>query len=201
MNRNAISRISRESRVVCLSFVMLLAAGLTGQATADPPESSGIVARFLHPGIVLFPDPEHGLAVFVNMSRKDLCSGAMAGEVDLDFKFVDTPSSAQLELMKGSNVPVYLHPIDGAPPPSPCHEAIADKPAFVGTVDIVSNDNETCPCQNNRTNSFGRRGGGTVYSTADGSRWHYAWHWRFLIDKNDEFRVATQSYRLHPVGG
>ncbi|MFR9778431.1 hypothetical protein ACL02O_20560 [Micromonospora sp. MS34] len=42
---------------------------------------------------------------------------------------------------------------------------------------------------------------GSAYSTKNGSRWRYAWHWRLLIDKNDAFGVTTASVLLHPLGG
>lgn len=172
---------------------------LAGPASADPPASSGVVERFVAPEFLLFPDFEHGLAGYVNITRDEFCTGSGGPQADWNFLLITSPSSAELIRVQAPDQPIYLHRITGEIQ-GPCDANIEDEPSFVGTVDVVLNDNELCPCQNNRTNSFGDRGHGVVYD-ADGGAWHYSWNWRAQINQQDEFRVVTQKYVLHPIGG
>ena len=170
---------------------------LASPAAADPPASSGVVERTAGPDFLLFPDLDNGFVVFVNISREDFC-GAGGAQEDWNFQFVNSPSAAQLLRIQAPDMPIYLHRFSEDVPPlgGPCEDS-QEEPAFVGTVSATLNDNETCPCQNNRTNSFGHRGEGTVYSMGDGGAWHYSWNLRVLVDKNDEFRVTTEKFIFH----
>lgn len=201
MQRIVAGRAITRHQVLLAVAIMgaLLIAVAAAPAAADPPASSGVVQRFVAQDFVAFPDFEHGLAVFVNVSRDDLCDASGGPQADWNVLLVTSPSSAELMRVQAPEMPIYLYRFTGAPE-GPCVEEIEDDPALTGTVDAVINDNELCPCQNNRTNSFGDRGVGTVYDGA-GSAWHYSWNWRALIDQEDMFRVASEKYVLHPVGG
>lgn len=174
-------------------------AVLAGPAAADPPSSSGVVERFLVPEVLLFPDFEHSLVAYVNITRDDFCSGSGGPQADWNILLVSSPSSAELVRIQAPEMPIHLHRFEGTPL-GPCDPAIEEEPSLVGTADVVLNDNELCPCQNNRTNSFGHRGHGTM-SAPDGAAWRYSWNWRGLIDKEDGFRIANEQYVLLPVGG
>ncbi|HEX6228365.1 MAG TPA: hypothetical protein VFZ41_02760 [Solirubrobacterales bacterium] len=195
------ARMARHRTRLTVTIATALAAlvASAGPAAADPPASSGVVERFVAQEFLLFPDFEHGLAVYVNITKEEVCTGTGGPQADWNFLLIASPSSAELIRVQAPDQPIYLHRITGETQ-GPCDPNIEDEPAFVGTVDVVLNDNELCPCQNNRTNSFGDRGHGVVYDT-DGGAWHYSWTWRAQINEQDEFRVVTETYVLHPVGG
>jgi hypothetical protein len=187
------------NRFVALIAIPAAFVAFASPAVADPPDSSGVVERLVIPDITLFADVDEGFVVFVNISRDDFCDSGDPQE-DWNFHLVNSPPGALLGLRQAEDVPVYLYPFNEGVPPlvGPCEDT-QEEPAFVGTADVTLTDNDVF-VSGGRTDSFGEAGRGIVYSTDDGSAWHYSWAVRLLIDRDGVFRVATENSSFHPIG-
>jgi len=186
-------------RLVALIAIPAAFVAFASPAVADPPDSSGVVERLVIPDFTLLADVDEGLALFVNISRDDLCDSGDPQE-DWNFHLVNSPPGALVARIQAPDVPIYLYPFNEDVPPfvGPCEDT-QEEPAFVGTADVTLNDNDVF-VSGGRTDSFGNRGQGIVYSTDDGSAWHYSWTARYLIDRDGVFTVAVENTSLHPIG-
>lgn len=183
-----------------LGAVTLLMTLAVVPAQADPPEQADV------PFIVLFPDFEHDVAVFWNISRDDFCAW-LADGAQGEPPAIEPVSASFHETGQGAVVGSYqaTRPLelwvinDPANPVGPCEDTAGqDGPLAIGHAKVTSNDNDL-DVSGTRTNAFGDRGRGTVVD-GDGGQWHYSWNFTATIDQNGEFNVRTENHNFKKKG-
>jgi hypothetical protein len=184
--------------------VMLLA--VTAPASADPPPESGVVVRVEDPnGFGVFPDFVNGYWVFSNVTRDDFCQW-FDDQDNEPFPTNHSPDQVQLVFASDALVvsvhaggPTDLHAFAGDPFANPCDGSEPDA-ALSGDVRVRVNDNDG-PNEGKRANSFGDRGQGTLHDDS-GAAYRYSWNFRGVWNPDGtEFKVTTNKFNLHPIGG
>jgi hypothetical protein len=186
-----------------VAALAVVAMGLAAPTAAAPPEQVELDDFF-----PLFADLDHGVGVFVNIARDDLCAweeGGFVGPPPVD----QTVSAKLHETGKGAvvasvraDLSIELWRFDPDVPPlvGPCADTDAQTaPWATGTARVEANDNDF-DLSLTRVNSFGVRGQGTVVD-ATGVTWHLSWTTRYQITKDDEFIVRIERFNLHEISG
>ena len=184
-------------KILIVMAALLVALAVVAPVHADPPE------RTDEPIFGVFPDLEHGLAVFWNITRDDFCAWA-AGGFEGAPPVVELVPATNLETGKGAVVasykatrPIELWAVDSDVPPltDPCSDTDEEsQPWASGTAHVVYTDNDRFVSLT-RMNSFGERGQGTVHD-AGGDAWHYSWTFRAQVDQDGEFEVVQEHFTL-----
>ena len=195
----------RKLLATAATAVLFLAMAVP--VSAAPPERSEDTV------FTIFPDTEHGLVVFWNITRDDYCAWEasdfegpppVAGLVP--FKLVSTPTGPIVASYNGSG-PLELWTLDeNAELTGPCEDTDdSSDPWASGAAQSRYTDNDldhnaSLDAGLRRTNTFGDRGQGTVWD-ADGHAWSFSWLTRVLFDGNGEFReVVPYTTQLHRRG-
>lgn len=167
---------------------------------AAPPQTVQV------PFAIIFLDISNDLVVFWNITRDDLCAWEEDG-AEGDLPVQELVTARENETANGAIVVslqavrhLELWSLDAdADFSGPCQDTDGqDEPFAVGTARVQLNDNDL-NVSGSRTNSFGDRGQGKVIA-GDGSRWHYSWVFRALIDRDFEFRVVVERTNLVQQG-
>ena len=149
-------------------------------------------------------DWEHGLVIFWNISRDDFCDwqandfeGPAPVQQLIPAQFVEAGKGALVGVGDGVST-LELWALDqGADLSGPCQDTDAQEgPWAVGTAHFTLNDNDL-DVSLTRTNAFGERGRGSVVDAA-GNTLQYSWHFRLVIDRDDELRVVSEQFTLSP---
>lgn len=188
-------------KILVFTAALLVALAVVAPVHADPPE------RTDEPIFGVFPDSEHGFAVFWNITRDDFCTWA-AGGFEGPPPVVELVPATNLETGKGAVVasykatrPIELWSLDSDVPPltDPCSDTDEQSQAWAtGTAHVVYTDNDRFVSLT-RMNSFGDRGQGTVQD-AGGDAWHYSWAFRAQVDQDGEFSVVHEHFTLKKKG-
>jgi hypothetical protein len=195
----------RKLLATAAAAVLFLAMAVP--VSAAPPERSEDLIW------TIFPDEEHGVVAFWNITRDDYCAWE-ASDFDGDppvagpvaVKFVSTPTGPIVASYWGSG-PLELWTLDeNAELTGPCEDTDdSSGPWAIGTAQSRYNDNDldhgaSLDAGLHRTNAFGDRGQGTVWD-ADGHAWSFSWLTRVLFDANGEVReVVPYTTQLHRRG-
>ncbi len=170
-------------------------------ALADPPETSE------EPIFVLFPDFEHDMVVFWNITRADFCDWSDIGfEGDppvielVEAKGKETGQGAFVASWQASRDLELWKLDDPGNPQNACADTDGqDGPWASGSARVTGNDNDL-DVSGTRRNSFGHRGQGKV-TDVSGDRWHYSWNFtaQCSVDCSVDFVVRTQNTNLHKI--
>jgi hypothetical protein len=189
-------------RTLLVAALAVVAMGLAVPTSAAPPERVELDDFF-----PLYADVDHGVGLFVNIGRDELCAwvdGGFVGPPPVDqpvsVKLKETGKGAVVASLQADLV-VELWRFDPDVPPlvDPCVDTDAQTgPWATGTAHVEANDNDF-DLSFTRTNSFGIRGQGTVEDTAGGT-WHLSWNSRYQITRDNEFIVRTEKFNLHEIG-
>jgi hypothetical protein len=189
-------------RTLLVAALAVVAMGLAVPTSAAPPERVELDDFF-----PLYADVDHGVGIFVNIARDELCAwvdGGFVGPPPVDqavsVKLKETGKGAVVASFQADLV-VELWRFDPDVPPlvDPCVDTDAQTgPWATGTAHVEANDNDF-DLSFTRTNSFGIRGQGTVEDTAGGT-WHLSWNSRYQITRDNEFIVRTEKFNLHEIG-
>lgn len=186
----------RTRHALVAALAMILTLGLAAPASARPDTFEDTI-------FAIFPDLEHELVVFWNITRDDYCAWQADG-------FQDAPPVTQLVsgrfhiLPNGAIVGAYAATTylelwlmnEDAPLTGPCEDTDdSSAPWAVGTARVQSTDNdvdhdETVAAGVVRGNAFGQRGLGTVVDI-DGATRHYSWIFLGLNDPNGNSRAPV----------
>lgn len=181
--------------------VLALVLALAAPASADPPE------RFEDAIFSTAADVEHGLAVFVNITRDDLCewvAGGADGPPPVDRLVpVQITRTGQGALVRSyrSEATVELYRVDDDVPPfeNPCDDTDAQAgPWATGTGSFWGTDNDLA-ASGTRANSFGGTLQARVHAV-DGGTWRYTSTARLQNTRDGEFHVRAESVTLTRVG-
>lgn len=190
----------RKKYLLILGIVMLLLATTAAPAMAEEVED---------PLIWLFPDVEHELVVFWNVTRDAFCEWEASGfegdppaEELITVTLVETPSGALRGMFQATGY-LELWPLDDDADLSGACQDTDDQtgPWAVGYANLKANDNDI-PGETLRNNVFGDRGDGVVYD-GDGQAWSYSWEFRAIIRGTEalgeEFNVLIDESSLLPL--
>ncbi len=186
-------------RTLAIAAALLVAVVGAAPVQADPPEQTE------EPIFGVFPDFEHGLAGFWNITREDYCAWQASGFAGpppvIELVPVVMHETGQGAVVASYNAmrPIELWTLDGSLPGGPClstdeHPA----PWATGPVHVAFTDNDLFASMT-RMNVFGDRGQGTVFD-ADGAAWHYSWTTRILFSQDGEVTFAVDNSTLKKKG-
>lgn len=146
-----------RKRGLVVAALALLMMGLVAPTSAAPPQQSE------EPIFLLFPDPENGLAVFVNITRENFCAWEAGGFVGpppvgelVSAQFKETGQGAVVSSFQ-ADVSIELWRFDSDVPPlvGACEDTDGQVgPWATGDARIEANDNDV-DVSLTRTNSFG----------------------------------------------
>lgn len=185
--------------LVLIAAVTLLVAGLPAQAA--PPETVEEPISFF------FPDPDHGVAVFWNTTRNDVCVWWDGGQVGpppaqqpVEVKWNELPGGVVVVSFQAERYLEIWRLDDDADLSGPCTDTDGQPgPMATGSARVGSNDNDLM-VSGTRTNSFGERAQGRLVDD-EGAIWHYWWTFHAHIDHEGQFEVIVDRTSLRRVGG
>ena len=176
---------------VAISLAVLSGLAPTTAAAGNPSEVE--VSDF----ILLFPDTNEGVSVFINISAREFCdwiaapSGPPPAREVVTAQLKETGQGALVGRLRATDLYIEMWRFDEDPSPliGPCEDIakqLADpdaEPFAVGTATYHANDNDFA-VSGTRGNAFGDRGSAAL-TGQDGTE--YAYTWRFHI--NDRCHV------------
>lgn len=185
----------RRLTALIASLALTLTAALA-PVSASPPE------EFEEPIFISFPDLTHGVAVFWNVTRDDLCDwidGGFAGPPPaiqpVTVRFNEVRSGAVVASFRATRHLELWQLDEDADLTGPCEDTDdSTGPWATGSAHVAANDNDLF-VSGTRTNAFGERGQGSVVD-ANGTTYHYGWTFRALIDRSGEFRVVVPNHSV-----
>jgi hypothetical protein len=201
-----LTRPMRKPAAVIAALALLMTVAAVPASAATPERSQESI-------FLIFPDLNHDLVVFWNITRDDFCAwqaGGFQGEPPVTqlvpAQFNATPTGPVIFSWSATSH-LELWTLDaGADLSGPCQDTDdSTAPWAVGTAHAANTDNDldhgaSVDAGLNRTDSYGNRGEGTVWD-ASGDAWHYSWVFRALNDRNHVYReVVPQRSVLTRLG-
>ena len=181
--------MTRVSMVAALLATLLLAQ----VAAAQPPASSGPVSRYTDVFAASYIDANDGLAALGGPPPEEGCFD-LGFDDPAQFMEVQTAAGPIIAVVHQADLPVFVYDITAGHPCEIIFGGGTPVPLYQGSMRTVWTDNDR-EVTLTRTNSFGGSSTGWVFDAA-GNRCHFAAHVRYMITRQNEFRVQSEGITI-----